>query len=184
LDEEPFSGFFADNFDDVWRFARRRTHSSAEADDVAAETFAVAWRRRTDIPAGKAARLWLFGVVRNVVANQRREVERRERLHLRLATIASVPDSYEPSEPFEHILWSALAALAEADRELLLMRAWDELDVAEIAVILEISAANVSSRLYKARRRLTDEIVRRDPEWSGHVQGESHAERSRRHDRS
>jgi DNA-directed RNA polymerase specialized sigma24 family protein len=53
------------------------------------------------------------------------------------------------------------------------MRAWDELDVAEIAVILEISAANVSSRLYKARRRLTDEIVRRDPEWSGHVQGES-----------
>jgi RNA polymerase sigma-70 factor (ECF subfamily) len=84
-----------------------------------------------------------------------------------------VPDSYEPSEPSGHILWSALAALAETDRELLLMRAWDELDVAEIALILEISSANVSSRLYKARRRLADEIVRRDPDWSGHVQGES-----------
>jgi RNA polymerase sigma-70 factor (ECF subfamily) len=173
LDEEHFGGFFADNFDDVWRFARWRSPSSAEADDVAAETFAVAWRRRADIPVGKEARLWLFGVARNVIANQRREVERRGRLHLRLATTASVPDSYEPSGPSEHILWSALAALAEADRELLLMRAWDELDVAEIAMILEISSANVSSRLYKARRRLTDEIVRRDPEWSGHVHGES-----------
>jgi RNA polymerase sigma-70 factor, ECF subfamily len=173
MDEEPFSGFFADNFDDVWRFARWRTHSSAEADDVTAETFAVAWRRRADIPAGKEARLWLFGVARNVVANQRREVERRNRLHLRLATTGPVTDSYEPSGPFEQVLWSALAALADADRELLLMRAWDELDVAEIAVILEISAANVSSRLYKARRRLTEEIVRRDPGWSGHVQGES-----------
>jgi RNA polymerase sigma-70 factor, ECF subfamily len=158
MDEERFSGFFAENFDDVWRFARRRTHAPAEADDVAAETFAVAWRRRVHIPTGKEARLWLFGVARNVIANQRRAAERRGRLHLRLVTSAAMPESYEPSRRSEEVLWTALAALVEHDRELLLMRAWDELDVAEIAVILGISAATVSSRLYKARRRLTDEL--------------------------
>jgi RNA polymerase sigma-70 factor (ECF subfamily) len=35
----------------VWRYARRRCSSTDDADDVVADTFAVAWRRRSDIPA-------------------------------------------------------------------------------------------------------------------------------------
>jgi hypothetical protein len=59
--DESFQQLFADHFPDVWRFARRRTPSSEDADDVAAETFAVAWRRRHDLPEDEA-RPWLFGV--------------------------------------------------------------------------------------------------------------------------
>ncbi len=81
MTEEQFRALFAANFHDVWSYARRRTGSASAADDVTAETFAVAWRRRDEIHG--EARLWLFGVARNLLSNQRREQLRRERLQRR-----------------------------------------------------------------------------------------------------
>ena len=175
MTEDDFREFFAANFTDVWGFARRRTDSGSDADDVTAETFSVAWRRREDVPA-RDARLWLFGVARNVLANHHRAARRRQNLHLRLATTQSEPAAYEP----DGLVWEALAELSEDDRELLLMRAWDDLGVADIATVLRITPANVSSRLYKARSRLLREITRRDPSGAAHVQSESRGKGSDR----
>ncbi|WP_306215865.1 RNA polymerase sigma factor [Actinoplanes sp. RD1] len=161
MDEEHFNALFAAQFPDVWRFARRRTVSGSDADDVTAETFAVAWRRRASIPVPDA-RLWLFGVARNVLANHRREGQRRERLHLRLVS-TDAPAAVEPPGTHDE-LWAALAALGEDDRELLLMRAWDGLSAGEIATVLGVPAATVSSRLYKARAKLDRELQHRTGE--------------------
>jgi len=168
MTEEDFREFFAANFTDVWGFARRRTDSGPDADDVTAETFSVAWRRRGDIPAHDG-RLWLFGVARNVLANQRRAARRQRNLHLRLAGSHTEAVAYEP----DSLVWEALAEMSEDDRELLLMRAWDGLGVTDIATVLGITPANVSSRLYKARARLLREIDRRDPSGAAQVQYES-----------
>lgn len=173
MTEEQFSDFFATQFADVWRFARRRTDSAAEADDVTAETFAVVWRRRADVPPMEP-RLWLFGVARHVLANHRRLVERQSRLHVRLASLDPPAVEWHDAPASEDLLWRALASLSADDRELLLMRAWDGLGAGEIAVVLGISAANVSSRLHKARRRLEKFLRRRDAAWSGQVRTESH----------
>ena len=177
MDEAWANGLFAENFDDVWRFARRRTDSAAEADDVTADVFAVAWRRRADVPVD-TARLWLFGVARHVLANSRREASRRTRLHLRIAATNPRPESYDPEHAGDEPLWPALAALGEDDRDLLLMRAWDGLSVADIAVLLRCSAPTVSSRLHRAHRRLAAELARRDPEAPGHVRADPTHERS------
>jgi RNA polymerase sigma factor (sigma-70 family) len=164
MDDDGFSDFYSVQFADVWRFVRRRTETGDDADDVVAETFTVAWRRRTDIPAGDA-RLWLFGVARNVLANHQREARRRGRLHLRIVTRDAPPVGYRDPEPTGGALWQALAALPADDRELLILRAWDRLGAGEIATLLGISAAAVSSRLHKARRRLDRELaLRQDPE--------------------
>lgn len=80
---EQFRRLFDAHFDDLWRYARRRCASRADADDITAQVFAVAWRRRGEVP-DTAARLWLFGVARYVVANHRRTAERQRQLHLRL----------------------------------------------------------------------------------------------------
>ncbi|MEV7627899.1 sigma-70 family RNA polymerase sigma factor [Actinoplanes sp. NPDC089786] len=162
MDEEHFSALFAAQFPDVWRFARRRTTSETDADDITAETFAVAWRRRDDIP-GADARLWLFGVARRILANHRREGVRRDRLHLRLVSIDRPPEAYEDAEPSPQGLWSALAALDEDDRELLLLRAWDSLGAGEIATLLDLTPAIVSSRLHKARLKLDRHLRNMDP---------------------
>jgi RNA polymerase sigma factor (sigma-70 family) len=177
MTDEQFRALFAANFDDVWRFARRRVDGAAEADDLAAEVFTVAWRRREEIPAD-AVRLWLFGVARFVLSNHQRESGRRSRLLLRLA---GARQEHQPPPEVDGVVWQALAALSTGDRDLLLMRAWDGLGVPEIAELLSVTTANVSSRLHKARKRLRHELDRRDPGWSGQVLSESPGERSSRY---
>jgi RNA polymerase sigma-70 factor, ECF subfamily len=161
MDEEQFSALFEAQFTDVWRFARRRTASGSDADDITAETFTVAWRRRAEVPAGEA-RLWLFGIARHVLANHWRHGARRDRLHLRLVGTDGPAGSYEQPAPSHEVLWPALAALPEKDRELLLMRAWDGLGVSEIAALLDVDPATVSSRLHKARLKLDRELTTRN----------------------
>jgi RNA polymerase sigma-70 factor, ECF subfamily len=173
MNEEAFRAFFTANFGDVWAFVRRRVASDEDADDVTADAFAVAWRRRDQLPAG-AERMWLFRTAYNVLANLRRSLARQQRLHSRIAATDPPEVAYAAVAEVDHRLWSALAALSRGDRELLLMRAWDDLEVADIAAILQVSAATVSSRLYKARDRLHRELGRRDRPVGGNVPGGSH----------
>ncbi len=168
MDEEGFEQLFASHFPDVWRFARRRTATTEDADDVTAETFAVAWRRRGEVPAAEA-RPWLFGVARNVLSNHWRSGERRTRLQSRLVESALTWSEVAEDRIQEKTLWLALASLSEDDRDLLIMRAWDELAVTEIAAVLGCTPNAASSRLHKARRRLAAELQRQEAGSDGHV---------------
>lgn len=161
MTEERYNELFKAHFARVWGFVRRRTDSDADADDVTAETFAVAWRRGAGL-ATEPDRLWLFGVARGVLANHRRSRQRQQQLHLRLATVEPPPVAYQDEPASGRRLAAALGELSEDDRELLLLRAWDGLDVAEIAQLLMIRPATVSSRLHKARRRLQSVLERRE----------------------
>lgn len=123
-----------------------------------AETFLVAWRRLDEVPEGEEARLWLYGVARRALANQRRGEHRRtalaERLRSELA-IASV--AYEPESRLSEVM-AALARLPEDERELLKLEGWEGLDSLQIATILGISQNAVRIRLHRARRRLAREL--------------------------
>lgn len=146
---ERFDRLFAAHFDDVRAYAWRR--DPATADDVAAETFLVAWRRLDDVPADSLP--WLIGVVRNVRLNVRRGERRRAALDARLAGAAEpVPIEHGPSLP-GHV-GAALAELSVRDREVVLLAAWEGLDTAGIARALGCSRANASLRLFRARKRL------------------------------
>ncbi len=156
------------HFADIWRFARRRCGSGQDADDATAETFAVAWRRRDDLPA-EGARLWLFGVARRVLANHRRSRERQDKVRVRLAETVALDAPADSPRESDGAIWEALGALSAEDRDLLMMRAWDELSVGEMAVILACSPNAVSLRLYKARRSLARELRRKENRGPGHV---------------
>jgi RNA polymerase sigma-70 factor (ECF subfamily) len=149
---------------EVWRFARRRCASGHDADDTVAETFAVAWRRRADVPVDDA-RLWLLGVARRVLANQHRSVRRRAGLRRRVEAIEGTGGTGPPLDPadvaagrVDATLWRSLAALSADDRDLLIMRAWDQLPVTEMAVLLGCTPNAVSVRLHKARGRLAEAL--------------------------
>lgn len=148
-----FTDRYHQHLDGLWRFVRRRCASPQEADDLTAEVFAIAWRRRLDLPPDDEVRLWLFGTARRVLANHHRGGRRRERLHLRLA--AQPPPAPSAGHTREAGLWAALAALSDDDRELLLLRAWDELPVTDIATLLGCTPNAASLRLHKARARLS-----------------------------
>lgn len=141
----------------VQRFCVRRL-SPADANDAVAEVFLVAWRRLGDIPAGDEARPWLLGVARNVVRN----IERSGRRSLRLVAKAQYADETTAVGPEVTVVRhseydevdAALRSLSPDDREVIRLRAWEELTVPEIATVLDVSVAAAEKRVARAMNRL------------------------------
>jgi RNA polymerase sigma factor (sigma-70 family) len=155
-----FEALYAATFRPLLGYAMRRCDCPEDAADVVAETFTIAWRRLDAVPAGAQARLWLYGVARNVLANQRRGAVRRQGLSAALA--AELVDHYAPSAEDSAELGTlrqAFRLLPDDDREVLALVAWEGLDHGEIARVLGCSRNAVRIRLYRARRRLARELA-------------------------
>jgi len=152
-DREQLELLFERHYAAVLAYARRRGPRWL-AEDVASETFVVAWRRREEVPAD--ALPWLYGVARRVLANAKRAGVRRERLSVRLQADAE-PASVMPSlAPAESGLLVAISRLPEREREALMLVAWEDLSPAQAAAAAGCSRVALRGRLYRARRRLTD----------------------------
>ena len=154
---------FEAHHDALLAYAARRTSSLTDAEDVVADTFLVAWRRIDAVPVGDQARLWLYGVARNTIGNQRRGLRRRLRLQARVEARAERPSLPPPAGP-EHAL-EALSRLSGTDQELLRLVAWEELSHAEIATVLGISVNAVAVRLHRARAKFEQELVKGSAGW-------------------
>jgi RNA polymerase sigma factor (sigma-70 family) len=154
-----FRAVYETNYHHVLGYVLRRTASREDAEDVVAETFLTAWRRLEQVPAGSEARPWLYGVARNVLANQRRGERRRGRL-TGLLHAESVLPSLHPADADSEIARTAaaLARLGADDRELLTLAAWEGLDPGEIAIVLGCSRNAARIRLHRVRRRLAREL--------------------------
>jgi RNA polymerase sigma factor (sigma-70 family) len=158
------------NYHRVLGYVLRRAATREDAEDVVAETFLTAWRRLDEVPRGDGARPWLYRVAHNALANQCRGERRRGRLGGRLHA--------EPTHAASHradvddqlaSVAAAFARLRQADRELLALVAWEELDPGEIATVLGCSRNAARIRLHRARRRLARELQHRDDDttpWS------------------
>ena len=133
----------------VHRYALRRSDPDT-AEEVTAQVFLVAWRRRDALPQEPLP--WLYGVARRALADQRRGASRRVRLRDRLEGTA-VPGGTELELP-DRGLANALGRLSETDREALLLRYWEELEPAQIARVMGCSRAAAVVRLHRARTRL------------------------------
>lgn len=153
---ERFEVLFKSHYEAIYRYAVRRVDSDHAA-DVAAEVFLVAWRRFDEIPRDVLP--WLYGVARRVLANDRRSVERTRRLHGRVSVRAegiSPPEPVDPADAAAETLRldAAFRTLSPGDREVLMLAAWEGLDVTGIATVLGCGRPAAAMRLSRARRRL------------------------------
>jgi RNA polymerase sigma-70 factor (ECF subfamily) len=163
---DRFEALFEAHHRALLAYAARRSPTIADAEDVVAEVFLVAWRRLDDVPAGDEARLWLYGVARNTVGNQRRGRTRRVRLQTRLEQTADRPPAAAPAPPPEtEPVLDALSRLSPSDQELLRLVAWEELSHAEIAEVMGISVNAVAIRLHRARARFEQALVKGPSRW-------------------
>jgi RNA polymerase sigma factor (sigma-70 family) len=149
-----FDALFASYNPDILAYCGWRAGSASDAQDAAAEVFLTAWRRLDELPAGDAARVWLYATARRVIANQRRSNRRRVALYERLALdAASVPPEPLSSIQEEALVHEALRCLGSRDREVLLLAEWEDLSPAQIAAVLGCLAMTARGRLHRARRR-------------------------------
>jgi RNA polymerase sigma-70 factor (ECF subfamily) len=158
IQDTEFEHLYRTHLGHVLAYARRRTGSPEAAEEIAAETFMVAWRRRADLPHEPLP--WLYGVARRVLSNRRRGRRRRQALiaalsEQALTTPGSLAAQATPFEPGDGPLTLALSRLAPDDREPLMLVAWEELNYREAAETLGISESAFARRLRRARKRLT-----------------------------
>jgi RNA polymerase sigma factor (sigma-70 family) len=165
-DERRFRMLFESEARGVLGYALRRVEDREDAADVVAETFSVAWRRIGDVPPAPESRLWLYGVARRILANQRRGELRRRRLSDRLRAELRATGDADAGSKDERALavGEALAELTEQDREVLLLANWEGLTPAEIGTVIGVPGATARTRLHRARGRLRAQLER-----SGHV---------------
>jgi RNA polymerase sigma-70 factor (ECF subfamily) len=147
--EQRFRAAYDQHVRAVAAFALRRAPTAADAEDVVAETFLVAWRRFGEAPDD--LRPWLFGVARHVLRHQYRAGARRDALSGRLAGVMAATGATSADHGW---LVEALRELPERDRDVLTLTAWEGLSHAEAGAVLGCSAAAVAVRLHRARRRL------------------------------
>ncbi|WP_405056456.1 RNA polymerase sigma factor [Kribbella sp. NBC_01505] len=148
-----FEELFTCHHDDVLRYFVRRLDIRADAADLVAETFLVAWRRLDDVAAQEILP-WLYGVARNVLGNHRRGETRRHGLADRLRDDLRTAPAAEPAASELHHAAESFRQLSETDREVLSLVAWEGLDAAQLAAALGCSPNAATVRLHRARGRL------------------------------
>jgi RNA polymerase sigma-70 factor, ECF subfamily len=156
-DPEAFEALYRDTRADLLAYLLRRSPNAEDAADALSETYLIAWRKLEDVPAGAAARLWLFGVARNVLRRGADRERSRDALVQRLAgelrELVSVPTADLDDLP-TRALKAGLASLGECDREIVTLTAWEDLTPREIAAVLGRPTSIVRARLHRARARL------------------------------
>lgn len=151
-------GLTSDEFEQLYRthareilgYLGRRT-GSHDAQDLLAETFLIAWRRRNELPATDTRRAWLYGTARKLLLAHRRQDPHEQPLTELMPIPGDDAKSLGEQQQIVHVV---LAELPEADRELLTLTAWEHLSVAEAGQALGLRPSTARVRLHRLRRRL------------------------------
>jgi RNA polymerase sigma-70 factor (ECF subfamily) len=173
---ERFAAIYDRYFTEIYRYVAGRLGPDV-ADDLAAETFADAFRKRADFQPGRGAlRPWLYGIATNLVARHRRVEARRLNAISRAASrTPGGPAAADPgdlqdraaarvsAQQLRRPLARALAQLPDGDRDVLLLISVADLSYEEVAAALRIPAGTVGSRLNRARRKVRSALKDIDP---------------------
>lgn len=165
---------FAQIFDrhaaEILRYAHTRLGPD-RAEDVTAETFLAAFRRRDHYdPAWPDARPWLFGIAIRLISKHWRAEARYRRMLAATPLPAAADDDFGDraaervtAQQFRPQLATVLDQLPGRDRELLLLVAWAGLTYEEAAQALGLTVSAVRSRLHRIRVKTRAALGGADP---------------------
>lgn len=148
---DDFATVYSAHLPAISRYLARRVERQ-HVEDLAADVFAVAWRKRDSVTAGEELP-WLYRIAANLVANHRRRQVATASFIASLRPADSAPAA-DDIVIADQQLAAAWRQLKPRDREVLALSAFEELTPTEIATALRISANAVSIRLHRARKTL------------------------------
>jgi len=148
---DAFDELFARHRQELFGFFRRRLANRERAEDLAQETFLAMIRAISRYQPRALVRTYLFGIAMNLLSAERR----RERIdHPTPGAEPAIGASHDEA------LWvrEAMAKLDDVDREILMLREYEQLAYAEIAELLRLPVNTVRSRLFRARMALKSRL--------------------------
>ena len=155
----------------VFHFLCRMLGNEDDANDLAQETFVRVYRARDSFRSEQRFSAWLFTIAANLARNHLRWRARHPSLSIdaedeatgqSLSDALPAPDG-DPSHAAAaseqaDTVRRAVQQLPEDLREVIVLCEWEDLAVAEAAVILETTPKAVESRLYRARQLLRERL--------------------------
>ncbi|MET8980091.1 RNA polymerase sigma factor [Streptomyces sp. NPDC004539] len=173
--EEPerFEVIYERHMAAIHRYVSRRI-GPVLADDLAAETFLLAFRARHRFDPGTAgpagALPWLYGIATNVLHGHRRREKAQYRAWERTGVDPVVAEDHAEGVVLQvaagqraRRIGGVLARLTQKERDVLLLTVWEELSYEQTAEALRIPVGTVRSRLNRARGRLRDALTQLAP---------------------
>ena len=146
---EAFDELFARYREPLYGFFRRRLAGKDRAEDLAQETFLAVIRAAVRYEPRALVKTYLYGIALKLLAAERRRRSGNE---------PPIDDHHEPTEdgPSDNALWvrQALEKLDASEREILMLREYEQLNYAEIGELLRLPVNTVRSRLFRARMEL------------------------------
>lgn len=154
-----FDTLFTRYREPIWRFFRRRSADGAKAEELAQDTFVAILDGAARYQGRGSFRSYLFGTAYNLLLADRRKTAFRT-----MEPLQSDPVDPRGAEP-EPGIWvrDALGSLDDGDREILMLREYEQLSYQEIADLRGIPVNTVRSQLFRARAALRAALVARTP---------------------
>lgn len=148
---EAFAELYARYREPLYGFFRRRLASRERAEDLAQETFLAMIRAAVRYEPRALVKTYLYGIALKLLAAERRKLSGNEP---QLGPEHELAQETTPEEG----LWvrHALQQLDPNEREILMLREYEQLSYEEIADLLRLPVNTVRSRLFRARMALKE----------------------------
>jgi RNA polymerase sigma factor (sigma-70 family) len=153
---EGFEALYRRTFPKVYAYVASLLRDRAAAEDVTAQAFERAYRRRRSFRATRGTpEAWLFGIARNAALDELRRRRRRARLETEPEDLHSLPvDDQAETAVRRETLRAALATLEPRERDLVALKFAGGLSNAEIGRVLRISESNAGTKLHRTMEKL------------------------------
>jgi RNA polymerase sigma factor (sigma-70 family) len=154
--DAAFEELYRSSRDDVYAYVAGLLRDRSAAEDVTAQAFERAYRRRRTFNPGRGSRrAWLFGIARNAALDELRRRRRRARLVAEPEDDALAP-AYEAAEVAVRraALRAAIVDLSARERELVALKFFAGLTNGEIASVIGTSETNAGTKLHRVIQKL------------------------------
>ena len=143
----------------VYRFVLRLVRNEATAEDLISEVFLDIWRQAGKFEGRAAVSTWMLGIARfKALSALRRkpEAELDDETAERIEDDADDPETTLAKKDKSSQLRQALNGLSNDHREIIDLVYYHEKSVEEVAEIVGIPAATVKTRMFYARKKLSE----------------------------
>jgi RNA polymerase sigma-70 factor (ECF subfamily) len=146
---EAFEELYARHRGPLYGFFRRRLNGDQRAEDLTQETFLAVIRASHRYEPRAMVRTYLYGIAMNMLAAERR-------VQFRDSPPGEIAEEPATREAPDAVLWirQGLEKLDDSEREILMLREYEQLSYAEIAEVMKLPVNTVRSRLFRSRMAL------------------------------
>jgi RNA polymerase sigma-70 factor, ECF subfamily len=155
-----FEALYRESRDDLYAYVSGLLRDRSAAEEVTAQAFERAWRKRRQINRGRGTpRTWLFGIARNAALD---ELRRRSRMAEQPEDPVMAAGDPADTAVDRALLLRALESLNGRERELVALKFFAGLSNTEIATVIGTSESNAGTRLHRVIEKLRRSIDEAD----------------------